>query len=64
MYKALCSLKYSGHTLSTKNLLSMLTDSSRFHIDSNFEQLKPIYKVTPVEIELYLQECVKKSIYK
>lgn len=54
------ALKYSGHTLSTKNLLSMLTDSSRFHIDSNFEQLKPIYKVTPVEIELYLQQCVKR----
>jgi len=58
------ALIYSGHTLSTKNLLSMLTDSSRFHIDSNFEQLKPIYKVTPVDIELYLQQCVKKSIYK
>lgn len=37
----------------------MLTDSSRFHIDSNFEQLKPIYKVTPVEIELYLQQCIR-----
>jgi len=57
------ALIYSGHTLSTKNLLSMLTDSSRFHIDSNFEQLKPIYKVTPVDIELYLQQCVKRLYF-
>jgi len=54
------ALKYSGHILSTKNLLSMLTDGSRFDLDSNFEQLKPIYKVSPVEIELYLQQCVKR----
>ena len=57
------ALIYSGHTLSTKNLLSMLTDSSRFHIDSSFEQLKPIYKVTPVDIELYLQQCVKRLYF-
>lgn len=53
------SLNYSDHILSTKNLLAMLTDSSRFHIDSGFEQLKPKYKVTPVEIESYLKECIK-----
>jgi len=54
------ALKYSGHILSTKNLLSMLTDGSRFHIDSNFEQLEPIYPVTPIQIESYLQQCIKK----
>lgn len=53
------ALNYSGHILSTKNLLAMLTDSSRFQIDSSFELLKPIYKVTPLEIEAYLKKCIK-----
>lgn len=52
------ALKYSGHMLSTKNLLAMLIDSTRFQIDSNFELLKPIYKVTPSEIESYLKKCI------
>jgi len=53
------ALNYSGHILSTKNLLAMLTDSSRFQNDSSFELLKPIYKVTPLEIEGYLKKCIK-----
>ena len=53
------ALNYSGHILSTKNLLAMLTDSSRFHTDSGFEYLKPKYKVTPIEIEAYLKQCIK-----
>lgn len=58
------ALKYSGHILSTKNLLSILTDSSRFHIDSDFEQLNPVYKVTPIQIELFLQQCIKNLLLK
>lgn len=53
------SLNYSGHILSTKNLLAMLTDSSRFLIDENFELLKPKYNVSPIEIEYFLRECIK-----
>jgi len=53
------ALNYSEHILSTKNLLAMLTDSSRFQIDSSFELLKPRYKVTPLEIEAYLKKCIK-----
>ena len=53
------SLKYSEHALSTKNLLAMLTDSSRFYCDSGFEQLNSKYKITPREIESYLKECIK-----
>lgn len=53
------ALNYSGHVLSTKNLLAMLTDSSRFQSDSGFEKLEPKYKVTPIEIESYLKECIK-----
>jgi hypothetical protein len=53
------SLSYSRHILSTKNLLAMLTDSSRFQIDSRFEQLNPKYKVTPTDIEDYLKKIIK-----
>lgn len=53
------SLNYSGHVLSTKNLLAMLTDSSRFQNESSFEKLEPKYNVTPIEIETYLKQCIK-----
>lgn len=53
------SLSYSGHVLTTKNLLAILTDSSRFQIDSGFEQLNPKYKVTPADIEAYLKTTIK-----
>ncbi|MDO9040468.1 MAG: nucleotidyl transferase AbiEii/AbiGii toxin family protein [Bacteroidota bacterium] len=53
------SLSYSGHILTTKNLLAILTDSSRFNIDSGFEQLNPKYKVTPADIEAYLKTTIK-----
>lgn len=56
------ALNYSGHNLSTKNLLSMLTDSSRFHIDNGFELLQPKYKVSPIQIESYLKECIKTQL--
>jgi hypothetical protein len=52
------ALNYSGHILSTKNLFSMLTDSSRFHIDSDFELFEPVYKIAPIEIETYLKQCI------
>lgn len=52
------ALKYSGHLLSTKNLFAILTDSSRFKVDSVFLQLKPKYTVTPKEIEFFLKECI------
>jgi predicted nucleotidyltransferase component of viral defense system len=55
------TLSYSGHILTTKNLLAILTDSSRFQIDSGFEQLNPRYKVTPADIEAYLKTIVKAS---
>ena len=55
------SLNYSGHILTTKNLLAILTNSSRFNIDSGFEQLKPKYKVSPAEIENYLITKIKAS---
>ena len=56
------SLQYSGHILSAKNLLAILTDSSRFHIDSGFLLLNPKYKVTPAEIEIYLKDVLKRDL--
>lgn len=52
------ALIYSGHKLKTKNLLAMLTNGSRFTRDSHFEQLEPIYTVTPQEIENYIRSCL------
>jgi len=52
---------YSGHLLSTKNLLAMLVDSKRFHIDSNFALLEPIYHVTPSEIEESIKIHIKNT---
>jgi len=53
------SLSYAGHILTTKNLLALLTDSTRFHIDSGFEQLNPKYNITPADIEAYLKTTIK-----
>ena len=51
--------KYSGHLLSTKNLLAMLVDSKRFHVDSGFQLLQPIYNITHIQIEEYLKILIK-----
>ncbi len=52
------ALTYSGHKLKSKNLLAMLTHSSRFIRDSHFEQLEPTYAVTAQEIEIYIKSCL------
>lgn len=52
------ALTYSGHKLKSKNLLAMLTNSSRFTRDANFEQLEPTYAVTAQEIEDYIKSCL------
>lgn len=50
---------YSGHLLSTKNLLAMLLDSKRFRVDSNFALLEPIYQITALEIEEYIKVQIR-----
>lgn len=45
------ALKYSGHRLKSKNLLAMLTRSERFIADSGFNNLSPVYDISPKEIE-------------
>jgi predicted nucleotidyltransferase component of viral defense system len=55
------ALNYSNHILKTKNLLAILSDGSRFNIDSTFQQLKPFYKVSVSEIEEFIKECILKE---
>ena len=50
--------------LTTKNLLALLTDGSRFQIDSGFEQLNLVYKVSPADVEDYLKKMVKELYLK
>lgn len=52
------ALTYSGHKLKSKNLLAMLTNSSRFMRDAHFEQLEPTYAITAQEIEDYIKSCL------
>lgn len=54
------SLSYSGHRLKSKNLLAILTNGNRFTRDAHFEQLAPVYAVTPSEIEDYIKSCLNR----
>lgn len=53
------SLKYSNYKLSTKNILALLADGSRFKVDSSFSQLEPIYEVSVLDIESYINSNIK-----
>lgn len=53
------AIKYSGYQLKTKNLLTMLTNSSRFEKDEYFKNLTPIYDVSSKEIEETIRALVK-----
>lgn len=51
--------KYSGRRLKTKNLLSMITDSSRFEEDDKFKTLNPKYDISAKDIELFIKSLLK-----
>lgn len=55
------ALKYSGHKLKSKNLIAMLTRSERFMPDSNFINLKPVYNISPKEIEQTIMEAFRQK---
>ncbi|MDR1784128.1 MAG: nucleotidyl transferase AbiEii/AbiGii toxin family protein [Dysgonamonadaceae bacterium] len=55
------ALKYSGHLLSTKNLLAILSDCSHFSADKEFAKLQPIYDVTPKEIETFIKREISSN---
>lgn len=56
------ALKYSGHSLKSKNLLGMLANPDRFKNDSSFYRLKPKYMISAKEIEAFMIEKVR-NIY-
>lgn len=52
------SLSYSQHRLKSKNVLALLTNSSRFAIDASFMHMQPIYQISPVDIEQYIKKLL------
>ena len=55
------AVKYSNHTLKTRDALHFLTDGKRFNKEKNFELLKPVYNVSTEDIETYIKEIVIKE---
>lgn len=53
------ALEHSGHRLKSKQLIALLTNGTRFNRDSHFEQMAPIYSVSPMEIEEYIKGQLK-----
>ena len=50
------ALEHSGHKLRTRGLLAMITNGSRFIKEKGFEELLPVYDVTPYEIQEYIKQ--------
>lgn len=53
------ALAHSRHMLKSKNLLAMLSDSSRFVEDEQFAKLNPKYLVSAKDIENFLKEKIR-----
>lgn len=49
------ALEHSDHKLRTRGLLNMLTTGKNFIKDKGFEELQPVYDVTPEEIQEYIK---------
>ena len=50
------ALEHSGHKLRTRGLLAMLTNGSHFNKEKGFEELLPVYDVTPYDIQEYIKQ--------
>ena len=50
------AIEHSGHKLRTRGLLSMLTNGGRFIKEKGFEELLPVYDVTPYDIQEYIKQ--------
>lgn len=50
------ALEHSSHKLRTRGLLAMLTNGSRFVKEKGFEELLPVYDVTPYDIQEYIKQ--------
>lgn len=52
------TIKHSEYRLKEKNLLAMLTNGNLYRTDSSFKLLKPVYDVTPTDIEEYIKSSL------
>ena len=50
------ALEHSNHKLRTRGLLAMLTNGSRFNKEKGFEELLPVYDITPYDIQEYIKQ--------
>lgn len=50
------ALEHSGHKLRTRGLLAILTNGSRFVKEKSFEELNPVYDITPYDIQEYIKQ--------
>lgn len=55
------ALEHSGYKLKTKGLMAMLTNGDLFRKDSQFQQLHPVYEVSPADIEQYIKSLLQPS---
>ncbi len=53
--------KYSKHNLKTKNILSILSDGSKFKKEENFSLLDPKYNVNSEEIQDFILSIIRKE---
>ncbi|GHT13180.1 hypothetical protein FACS189426_17700 [Bacteroidia bacterium] len=53
------ALKYSNHSLKSKNLLGILVNHEQFTPDAEFKNLEPISNITPKEIAEFMNKTVK-----
>lgn len=49
------ALEHSSHKLRTRGLLNMLTTGNNFMKEKGFEELNPVYDVSPIDIQEYIK---------
>lgn len=49
------ALEHSNHKLRTRGLLNMLTTGNNFMKERGFEELNPVYDVSPIDIQEYIK---------
>lgn len=50
--------KYSNHTISSKNIISLLLNADNFKTEKDFNKLNPFYKINAKDIESYIRSIV------
>ena len=57
------ALEHSDHKLRTRGLLNMLTTGKNFIKEKDFEELMPVYNVTPYDIQEYIKAKLLEARY-